>query len=74
MDRLTIIKNLVGTQSNIISSSTQNISAFLQGGETVTQEIIQLEKKYRDRRQPRQGGSRKGQAPNLWQDFESGYR
>jgi hypothetical protein len=45
MDRLAVIRNIIGTQSNVISSSTRNISAVLQGGATATQEIIRLEKK-----------------------------
>jgi hypothetical protein len=40
MDCLTIVQNLLGTQSKIISSLTQNISAVLQGGAAVTQEVI----------------------------------
>jgi hypothetical protein len=73
MDCLAVIWNIISTQSNFISSSTQDISAVLQGGAAATQEIIQIKKK-KKRRKPNQGGSRKGQAPNLWQDFESGYR
>jgi hypothetical protein len=40
MDCLAVIRNIIGTQSNVISSLTQNISAVLQGGATATQEII----------------------------------
>jgi hypothetical protein len=40
MDHLPIISKILSNQSEIISSSTQRISAILQGGAAVTQEII----------------------------------
>jgi hypothetical protein len=44
MDDLSIIQNLLSSQSTVISSSTQQISAVLQGGAAATQEILQQKK------------------------------
>jgi hypothetical protein len=73
MDRLDIVQNIISTQSTIISRLTQQISAVLQGGTTFTQEVIRQANKSRKKKTKR-GGSRKGRAPNLPRDFESGYQ
>jgi hypothetical protein len=73
MDCLDIVQNIFSTQSTIISCSTQQISAVLQGGATFTQEVIQQANKSR-KKKTKHGGSRKGQAPNLPRDFKSGYQ
>jgi hypothetical protein len=44
MDDLSIIQNLLSAQSTVISSSTQQISAGLQGGAAATQELLRQKK------------------------------
>ena len=73
MDCLNIVQNILSTKSTIISRSTQQILSVLQGGATFTQEVIQQANKSR-KKKTKCGGSRKGQAPNLPRDFNSGYQ
>jgi hypothetical protein len=44
MDNLSIVQNLLSAQSTVISSSTKQISAILQGGAAVTQELLRQKK------------------------------
>jgi hypothetical protein len=44
MDDLSIIQNLLSAQSTLILSSTQQILAVLQGGASVTQELLRQKK------------------------------
>jgi hypothetical protein len=69
MDRFLLIKNLLTLQSAILSTSnvTQTIIADTSA--------LLVDQDNKDNHQPqKQGGSRKGRAPNLPRNFESGYK